>query len=65
MSATVKYGLNKLARLKADREKKLVEDNQPMPLNPRFPYDILPFPADIFGITEYSDAPPEETRPTS
>ncbi len=64
MSATANYGLNKLAKLQADREKGLVEANQPMPLDPRFPYDILPFPADLFAITNYSDAPPDDP-PTS
>ena len=64
MSATVKFGLNKLARLQADREAKLVEDNEPMPLNPRFPYDVLPFPSDLFAVTNYSDAPPED-KPTA
>ena len=56
---TEKYGLNKMARLKAEREQEFAASNQEIRLNPKFPYDVIAFSPQTFGITHYSDAPPD------
>ena len=33
--------------------------NKEVPLNPPFPFDVLAFSPETFGITHYSDAPPD------
>jgi hypothetical protein len=59
MSEPNNFGLNKLARLKAERKEQAVKD-QALPLDPPFPYEPRRFPFELFGVTEYSDAPPDE-----
>jgi len=51
-------GLNKAARLQNLRAR-LQKESRPLPLNPPFPYQVESFPADFFGIANYSDAPPD------
>ena len=53
------FGLNKLARLIAERKKAESEKKAPA-LNVPWPYQVLAFPFETFGITNYSDAPPDE-----
>lgn len=50
------YGLNKLARLQAERKGPVVPS-----LNPEFPYDVEPFDPGFFGLEEWSDQ--EDTKP--
>lgn len=51
------YGLNKAARLKAKREEKAKEDEAP-PLEPDFPYDVLPFDPLFFRVDESAGEKP-------
>ena len=60
MSAASTYGLNKEARLRAAREKDQTESNKAVPLNPPFPFEVLVFSPDTFGLTYYSDAEPDK-----
>jgi hypothetical protein len=53
------FGLNKAARLASERKKALTSDG-PLPLDRPFPYEPLRFPYELFGVTEYSDAPPDK-----
>jgi hypothetical protein len=55
----MEFGLNKAARLAAER--KAAAANKPLPLDPPFPYEPLRFPQQLFGVRQYSDAPPEPT----
>jgi hypothetical protein len=59
MSSPFAFGLNKLARLIAERDAAATENRVP-PLNPPWPYEALAFPSQTFGITNYSDAPPNQ-----
>lgn len=54
------YGLNKEARLRAEREDQQIENNQEPSLNPPFPFEVLTFSPETFGITHYSDAEPDK-----
>jgi hypothetical protein len=54
------YGLNKEARLRAEREKQHAENSQEPSLNPTFPFEVLTFSPETFGITHYSDAEPDK-----
>lgn len=56
---TDNLGLNKGARNLAAQEA-LVKANLPPPLDPKFPYEPVRFPASFFGIDRYSDVPPDE-----
>ena len=60
MSAASTYGLNKESRLRAEREKDQTESNKAVPLNPPFPFEVLVFSPEVFGITHYSDAEPDK-----
>lgn len=60
MSADNFYGLNKEARLRAERDKDYTESNKEVPLNPLFPFEVLAFSPETFGITNYSDAEPDK-----
>jgi hypothetical protein len=60
MSAASTYGLNKEARLRAEREKDQAESNKAVPLNPPFPFEVLVFSPETFGLTHYSDAEPDK-----
>jgi hypothetical protein len=60
MSSSSIYGLNKLARLKAERDKDLAEGSKEPRLNPLFPFEVLAFSPETFGITHYSDAEPDK-----
>ena len=60
MNSASTYGLNKEARLRAEREKDQTESNKEVPLNPPFPFEVLAFSPETFGITNYSDAPPDK-----
>lgn len=60
MSADNFYGLNKEARLRAERDKDYTESNKEVPLNPPFPFDVLAFSPETFGINHYSDAEPDK-----
>lgn len=58
MNADNFYGLNKEARLRAEREKDYTKKE--VPLNPAFPFEVLAFHPETFGITHYSDAEPDK-----
>jgi len=60
MSSSSIYGLNKLARLKAERDKDLAESSKEPRLNPLFPFEVLAFSPQTFGVTHYSDAEPDK-----
>ncbi len=60
MSSASTYGLNKEARLRAERDKDSTESNKEGPLNPPFPFELLAFSPETFGITYYSDAEPDK-----
>jgi hypothetical protein len=59
MSQPDNFGLNKAARLRDERKKSATVD-QPLPLDPPFPFEPRRFPFELFGVSEYSDAPPDE-----
>lgn len=61
MTAENFYGLNKEARLRAQRDKDFTESNKEIPLNPAFPFEVLRFSPETFGVTHYSDAEPDQT----
>jgi hypothetical protein len=56
---TDNLGLNKGARNLAAQEA-LTKANLPPPLDPKFPYNVVKFPASFFGVDRYSDAPPDK-----
>lgn len=56
---TDNLGLNKGARNLAAQEA-LTKANLPPPLDPKFSYDPVKFPASFFGVDRYSDAPPDK-----
>ncbi len=60
MSSSSIYGLNKEARLKAERQRDLAESSKEPRLNPSFPFEVLAFSPETFGITHYSDAEPDK-----
>lgn len=45
------FGLNKAARLAAERKSK-AENEAPPPLEPEFPYSVLGFDPFYFGVAE-------------
>lgn len=45
------FGLNKAARIKAQRETERLE-NTPPPLDPEFPYSVIGFDPFFFGAQE-------------
>ena len=50
------YGLNKAARLRAQAEARAAEE-APAPLDPEFPYQVVPFDPLYFGVREdWTDA---------
>lgn len=51
------YGLNKAARLQARREE-IAEENEPAPLEPDFPYQVLPFDPLFFGVDDSAGEKP-------
>ena len=48
------FGLNKQARLTAEREAADLAEGVSLPLNPPFPYDPLPFDAVFFEVESWS-----------
>ncbi len=52
------FGFDKTARLRAKRKAE-VEAGSPEPLEPAFPYEAIPFPAEFFGAIPTDQLDPE------
>jgi hypothetical protein len=61
MPAEVKYGLNKLARLTAEREARQSEDLAALRLQPDWPYQAQSFDPEFFGV-EASPSPADSLK---
>jgi hypothetical protein len=61
MSADRKYGLNKLARLTAEREARQGEDLAALRLQPDWPYQTQSFDPTFFGV-EASPSPADPLK---